>query len=70
VADTLTPRVVGSVSEGHVRDCLKTVGLLKGRTRDEQQTAFEENEGRLGGMSLDNTDSDTGGLTVSTSDFE
>lgn len=70
IADTLTPMVEGSVSEGHVRDILKTVGLLKGRTRDEQQTAFEENEGRLGGVSLDNTDSDTGGLTVSTSDFE
>jgi len=70
VSDTLTERVEGSVREGHVRDTLKTVGLLEGRTRDEQQTAFEENEGRIGGTTFDNTDSDTGGLTVSTSDFE
>ncbi|WP_248895630.1 hypothetical protein [Haloplanus halobius] len=70
IADTLTPRVEGSVSEGHVRDILKTAGLLKGRTRDEQQTAFEDKDGRIGGTTFDRSEGgDSNGLTVNAEDF-
>jgi len=70
VATLLGRRVEGNVTEGSVRDCLKEVGLLDGRTRDERAEAFEDKDGRIGGTTFDNTDSDTSGLTVATSDFE
>ena len=70
VADTLSARVEGSVTEGHVRDTLKTVGLLEGRTRDEQQEAFAENDGRLSQTSHDFSEGgDSNGLTVNAEDF-
>lgn len=71
IADTLEPKVEGSVSEGHIRDTLKTVGLLEGRTRDKQQEAFEDKGGRIGGTTLDRSESgDTSpDLTISASDF-
>ncbi|KPN29981.1 hypothetical protein SY89_00701 [Halolamina pelagica] len=71
VADTLTERVEGDVRPAHVRDTLKDMGLLEGRTREEQQEAFEEKGGRIGGTTVDHSDStDTSpDLTVSASDF-
>jgi len=70
IADTLTPRVEGSVSEGHVRDTLKTVGLLEGRTREEQAEAFEDKDSRIGGTTLDFSEGgDSNGLTVNAEDF-
>jgi hypothetical protein len=70
VADTLEPKVEGSVTEGHVRDTLKTVGLLEGRTRDEQQEAFEDKDGRIGGTTFDRSEGgDSNGLTVNAEDF-
>jgi len=70
VADTLEPKVEGSVSEGHVRDTLKTVGLLEGRTREEQQTAFEDKDGRIGGTTFDHSEGGgSDGLTINAEDF-
>ncbi|GGL28861.1 hypothetical protein GCM10009037_10690 [Halarchaeum grantii] len=70
VADTLGERVEGHLPEGHVRDTLKTVGLLEGRTREEQREAFEDNDSRLGGTTIDNTGSgQSKGLTVNAEDF-
>lgn len=68
IADTLGPKVEGAVSEGHVRDTLKTVGLIDGPTRDQQREAFAEKDGRIGGTTIDNTD-ESGGLTIDANDF-
>jgi len=70
VADTLGERVEGSVREDHVRDTLKEIGLLDGRTREEVREDFEENDSRLGGVTIDNRDSSQSkGLTVNAEDF-
>lgn len=70
IADTLTKEVEGNVREGHIRDTLTQIGLLEGRTRTEQQEAFEENDGRLGGATMTTTQTgESGGLTVSAEDF-
>ncbi|CAM2757068.1 hypothetical protein [Halobacterium salinarum] len=70
VADTLTKEVEGDVRPAHVRDTLKTVGLLEGRTREEQQEAFAEKDGRIGGTTFDRSEgSDSDGLTVNAEDF-
>lgn len=44
------------VREGQVRDALRTVGFLEGATRDEQRDTFEDNDGRLGGVSVSTED--------------
>jgi len=56
---------VGEISEllerreTDVEDCLKSVGLLNGRTTDEQETAFREKRGEVnrpsGGVSVNHT---------------
>lgn len=56
--------------EGEVRDTLISVGLLEGKTRAEQREAFEDKDGRLGGVSMDFSDSgESGGLTVNAEDY-
>lgn len=55
VCDVLADYTEG-VREGQVRDALRTVGFIHGPTRDEQRDTFEENEGRLGGISMDFSD--------------
>ena len=74
VADTLDKRVDGNLREGSVLDTLKEVGLLEGKTRTEQREAFEDNNGRIGGTTISNTDSSgndsaSKGLTVTAEDF-
>jgi hypothetical protein len=70
VADTLEPKVEGSVSEGHIRDTLKDVGLLEGRTRGEQREAFEDKDGRITQTSHDFSETgDSSGLTINAEDF-
>jgi len=69
VADVLGDSVEGSVREAYVRDMLKTVGFLEGRTRDEQREAFSENDAKLGGTTITTETSESGGLTVNASDF-
>lgn len=70
VADTLGARVEGDIRPAHVRDTLKTVGLLEGRTREEQQEAFAEKDGRIGGTTFDRSEGgDSNGLTVNAEDF-
>jgi len=70
VADTLEPKVEGSVREDYVRDTLKTVGLLKGATREEQAEAFSDKDGRITQTSHDFSDTgDSSGLTINAEDF-
>lgn len=59
VCDVLGDRAEGQVREGQVRDTLKDVGLLGGSTRQEQREAFEDNHSRLGGVSLDFSESES-----------
>lgn len=54
----------------HVRDTLKDVGLIEGKTRAETRSDFAENDARLGGTTIDNTDTgDSRGLTVNADDY-
>lgn len=71
VADTLEPKVEGDVREGQVRDSLKTVSLLEGRTRDEQREAFEDNDSRIGGTTVDfsDTEGESRGVTINAEDY-
>lgn len=73
IADVLGDRMDRAVRVGKVTDTLKRAGLLGGPTRDEERSAFEENEGRLGRTVTDMRDErvkgNSGGLTVHTSDF-
>jgi len=73
VADVLEDSVDGDVREVSVRDTLKDMALLSGKTRTEQKEAFENNKGRLGGTTIHNKDAvdtgESGGLTVNASDY-
>lgn len=73
IAEVLEKEVDGSVNSAAVSDTLKDVGLVEGKTRDEQRESFEEKDSRLGGVTIDNTgtatDGDSRGLTVNAENF-
>ena len=68
IASLLSEHAEGDVREGSVSDSLKKVGLLEGRTRDQQREAFEEKGGRIGGTTFENS-GESGGLTIDANDF-
>lgn len=70
IADTLSQEVDGSVTPAAVRDSLKDVGLIEGKTRAETMSDFEDNGARLGGASMETVESgDSRGITVNANDY-
>lgn len=71
VSNVLEEEVDDTVRPDYVRDSLKDVDLLNGKTRDEQREAFRENDSKIGGTTIINKQTTEGskGLTVNTNDF-
>ncbi|RKS82835.1 hypothetical protein BDK61_2157 [Haloarcula quadrata] len=69
ITDVLSDHTVADTQT--VEDTLKRCGLISGATAEEQMSAFEEQDGKLGGTSVETEtgESETRGLTVSTNDF-
>ncbi|RLM95815.1 hypothetical protein [Haloarcula sp. Atlit-7R] len=70
IVDVLADHTVADTQS--VEDTLKKAGLISGTTTQEQASAFEENDGRIGGTSVETETGETEetrGLTVSANDF-
>ncbi|WP_367175572.1 hypothetical protein [Haloarcula rubripromontorii] len=71
ITDVLSDHTVADAQT--VEDTLKRCGLISGATAEEQVSAFEEQDGKLGGTSVatetGESESETRGLTVSANDF-
>jgi hypothetical protein len=72
IADLLADHAEGDMRAAQVRDTLRTVGFLEGPTRDAQRETVEENDARLGGVSMDfsETEQRNPGVDISTEKVE